>query len=43
MEVPTFQADHMMWMNKFDGMIAIAAVRGGGDKGEEWHKAGMLD
>jgi prolyl oligopeptidase len=34
-------AAHTVWM-EHGGMIAVPNLRGGGEYGEEWHKAGML-
>lgn len=36
-----YSQSRMLWMNNLDGIYAVAAIRGGGDKGEEWHRAGM--
>jgi prolyl oligopeptidase len=38
---PTFQRSIFLWLES-GGIYAIANLRGGGEYGEEWHKAGML-
>lgn len=38
-----YSQSRMLWMNNYDGIYAVAAIRGGGDKGEQWHYAGMRD
>ncbi|PKN43817.1 MAG: S9 family peptidase, partial [Deltaproteobacteria bacterium HGW-Deltaproteobacteria-17] len=38
---PTFSATRMVWLES-GGAIAIPNLRGGGEYGEDWHKAGML-
>jgi prolyl oligopeptidase len=40
-EVPRFSATRRAWIEQ-GGIFAIATLRGGGDFGEEWHRAGML-
>jgi len=39
---PTFSAIRFMFLEK-GGVLAIPNLRGGGEYGEEWHRAGMLD
>lgn len=39
---PYFSAVAVMWVEK-GGAFAIPNLRGGGEFGEEWHKAGMLE
>jgi len=39
---PWFSTIRLLWMQN-GGIFAIANLRGGGEYGEDWHKAGMLD
>jgi prolyl oligopeptidase len=39
---PTFSGDRFLWLER-GGIFAVANLRGGGEFGEEWHRAGMLD
>jgi prolyl oligopeptidase len=39
---PTFNATRFLFLDK-GGVLAIANLRGGGEYGEDWHRAGMLD
>jgi prolyl oligopeptidase len=38
---PAFQENRRVWIEG-GGVLAIAALRGGGEYGEEWHEAGKL-
>jgi prolyl oligopeptidase len=38
---PAFSAARMIWLER-GGILAIPNLRGGGEYGEEWHKAGTL-
>jgi prolyl oligopeptidase len=40
-EKPTFSASRVVWFES-GGIFALANLRGGGEYGEEWHKAGMV-
>ncbi len=39
---PTFDATYMAFIEQ-GGIMAIAHVRGGGEKGDQWHTDGMMD
>jgi prolyl oligopeptidase len=39
---PTFATSRFLFLEK-GGVLAIANLRGGGEYGEDWHRAGMLD
>ena len=39
---PTFTTERIVWMEA-GGVIALPGLRGGGEFGEKWHQAGMLD
>lgn len=41
-ETPDFRGSIVPWI-KQGGIYALANLRGGGEYGEEWHRAGMLD
>ncbi len=41
-ERPRFRPDVIAWIEQ-GGVYAIANIRGGGEYGEEWHKAGQFD
>ena len=41
-ETPRYSAAAAFWVEN-GGVYAVANLRGGGEFGEEWHKAGMLD
>jgi prolyl oligopeptidase len=40
--VPTYSSFALAWVEA-GGVFATAHVRGGGEEGEDWHRAGMLD
>ncbi len=41
-ETPTFNAKYAWWMEQ-GGFFALPNMRGGGEYGETWHKAGMFE
>jgi prolyl oligopeptidase len=41
-QTPRFSASYLLWAER-GGILATPNLRGGGEFGEEWHHAGMLD
>jgi len=41
-ETPYFSALYAFWVER-GGVLAVAGLRGGGEFGEEWHHAGMME
>jgi prolyl oligopeptidase len=39
---PSFSISRLVWLEN-GGIFALANLRGGGEYGEDWHKAGMLE
>jgi prolyl oligopeptidase len=40
--LPNFSVVRLVWVADFDGVVAVPNLRGGGEYGEEWHKAGTV-
>ncbi|CAI5736591.1 unnamed protein product [Hyaloperonospora brassicae] len=39
---PAFSVSRLVFVQHFNGMLALPNLRGGGEYGEQWHQAGML-
>lgn len=40
---PFFSVSNLIFMDRMDGVYALASIRGGGEFGEEWHKASVKE
>eukprot|EP00002_Diphylleia_rotans_P015522 TRINITY_DN3006_c0_g1_i4.p1 TRINITY_DN3006_c0_g1~~TRINITY_DN3006_c0_g1_i4.p1 ORF type:complete len:709 (-),score=155.44 TRINITY_DN3006_c0_g1_i4:108-2234(-) len=40
---PAFSTNRLVFLQHYDGVLAIPNLRGGGEYGEEWHEKGILD
>jgi prolyl oligopeptidase len=40
---PYFSVSNLLFMSHMDGIFAVANIRGGGEFGEEWHKASVQE
>lgn len=40
---PYFSISNSLFMDRMDGIFAIANIRGGGEFGEDWHKASVKE
>ncbi len=41
-QAPAFSRNRFLWLER-GGVLAIPSLRGGGELGDAWHRAGMLD
>ena len=40
---PTFSPSRLVFLNNLNGMLVVPSLRGGGEYGEDWHKAGTKE
>eukprot|EP00357_Protocruzia_adherens_P016983 CAMPEP_0115007026 /NCGR_PEP_ID=MMETSP0216-20121206/20888_1 /TAXON_ID=223996 /ORGANISM="Protocruzia adherens, Strain Boccale" /LENGTH=725 /DNA_ID=CAMNT_0002373797 /DNA_START=92 /DNA_END=2269 /DNA_ORIENTATION=- len=39
--LPYYSASRLVWLDNFNGILAVANIRGGGEYGSTWHEQGM--
>lgn len=40
---PRFSVTWLTWVSAYHGVLAVPALRGGGEYGEAWHEGGIKD